>query len=178
MSMQLCTACQKSLATIHVTEVLSGNLVEQKHLCAPCAESTGLLQSKPLKLSPEVLDDLISGLKPVASGAKSRRGREGPICAGCGMTAAEFKLRGRMGCPRCYTVFRTALLPLLDRVHDGSSHRGRFPSTGMSAIVQPDLVADLKRRLAVAIAAQDYKVAAGLRDQLRQLEGQVEGRPE
>jgi protein arginine kinase activator len=166
---QLCDACHKAVAKIHVTDVQSGKAVQQRHFCKACAASGGMLQGTPMKLSPEVLDDLFSGLK--GGEPSSRRPKDTLACVGCGMTLAEFRMRGRMGCPRCYLVFKAALVPLLDRVHDGNSHRGRFPGRAPAAAVQPDLVADLKRRLADAIHGQAYEDAARLRDELRKVEG-------
>ena len=169
--MQYCTVCQKQIATIHILDLTNGAIVEQKHLCASCAENTGVVQQKPLKLPPGVLEDLLGGLQQ-GGPARSRKGaKEGPACPVCGMSAADFKMRGRMGCPRCYQVFKPALLPLLERVHDATSHRGRFPGCTPAPLVTHDILAELRRKLAAAIAAENYEEAAALRDQLKRVEG-------
>ena len=56
-------------------------------------------------------------------------------CPGCGMTTQQFKNTGRLGCPRCYENFRGDLVPLLQRVHEASQHKGRLP--GLTPAAQP-----------------------------------------
>ena len=43
-------------------------------------------------------------------------------CPGCGLAYAEFKAKGRLGCPRCYAAFGPVLIPLLEihQQEDGS----------------------------------------------------------
>ena len=82
------------------------------------------------------------------------------------MTPADFRSKGRLGCPRCYEVFRGDLMPLLQRIHEAQTHRGRLPGR----IVQPTAVAaedrnlsDLRRRLEDAVRGERYEEAAQLR---------------
>src|SRR5690606_4627440 len=127
-AMQYCTACKKVVATIHILALQGGPITGQQHLCSTSAENAGVVQPKttPPNLSTEILEDLIGGLK--GKEKEKRKGRkEGPACPACGLTVTDFKMRGRLGCPRCYEVFKKSLVPLLERVHDASSHRGRFP---------------------------------------------------
>src|ERR1043165_9043630 len=115
--MQYCTACHKAIATITIMDLSEGQVSGQQQLCQACAETMGAVQPKAqLKLSTEILEDLL-GLK--AAGREGKERREG--CPGCGMTTAEFKVKGRLGCPRCYETFRAELLPLLQRVHESNS---------------------------------------------------------
>lgn len=168
--MHQCNACQKAIASIHIMDLRNGNVVGQQHFCVSCAESAGVVQPKaPIKLTTtEILEDLLGGLK--SPGREKKGGEEETSCPGCGMTASDFKMRGRLGCPRCYEVFRTALLPLLERVHDGTSHRGRFPGRTAMDLTASDKMADLRRRLENAIQEENYEEAAQLRDELHQAE--------
>lgn len=170
--MQYCTACQKAIATVFILDLREGTVVGQHHLCQSCAEVQGVVQAKtsPLKLPPELLEDLFgSGPKP-APDPKRKGPKEGPACPACKLTAAEFKTRGRLGCARCYTVFRAALMPLLERVHDATSHRGRCLTRIAATSASPDALADLQRRLNAAIGAEKYEEAAQLRDEIRRAE--------
>ncbi len=172
--MHYCTACHKQEATVTITDLTDGEVVGHRHLCTACAEATGAVGGKPqLKLSPEILEDLL-GTKP-KGGRESRSGRDG--CPGCGTTVAEFKTKGRLGCPRCYETFRASLVPLLQRIHEAASHRGRLPGRSASkapaTAAEPDAgrrLAELRRRLEDAVRGERYEEAAGLRDQLRQAE--------
>jgi|SRR5690606_3742405 len=172
MSMQptLCTSCQKQVASVHVLDLAAGELSGQQHLCQTCAESLGVVPSKLQKTKPmsaEILEDLIGTM----AGEKKIRGRAaGPVCPACGTSLADFKVRGRFGCARCYETFRAALLPLLERVHDAPRHQGRFPAKPATSGRRPDTLADLRRRLEAAILHENYEEAATLRDQLRHLE--------
>jgi protein arginine kinase activator len=49
------------------------------------------------------------------------------------MKLADFRGKGRLGCPRCYDTFRQELMPLLQRIHEAQSHRGRLPATRPAA---------------------------------------------
>jgi protein arginine kinase activator len=169
--MQYCTACHKAIASIVIMDLSEGQVSAQQHLCQACAESMGAIQPKTqLKLSTEILEDLL-GLK---SGREGKERREG--CPGCGMTTAEFKVKGRLGCPRCYETFRTELLPLLQRVHESSSHRGRLPARAPgTAPEMTSPTADLRARLEDAVRGERYEEAARLRDQLRRIEKVPEG---
>lgn len=174
--MNHCTACHKNVATIHVLDLRGGDVVEQRHLCTECAEEAGVVQPKldPLKLSPSLLEDLITG--SIAKPRRRKRDRDTVQCPGCGLGLDEFRLKGRVGCARCYETFRKSLLPLLERVHDATAHRGRFPAGRPSP--RAGDVAELRRRLADAIAAENYEEAAALRDQLRAAEREQEEQQE
>lgn len=167
--MQYCTACHKAIASIVIMDLTGGEVVGQQHLCPACAEGMGVVQPKTqLKLSTEILEDLL-GLKGKAG--REGKGRREGACAGCGMSVVEFKVKGRLGCPRCYETFRAELVPLLQRIHEAASHRGRLP--GRAPALEPataDRMADLRRRLEEAVRGERYEEAARLRDELRQIE--------
>ena len=166
--MQYCTSCKKSIATIHILDLQDGSIVEQKHLCSSCADQAGMVQQKgpPLKLgSAAEMLDLIDNLKQDSS-----PGKPSAACPSCGLSVAEFKVRGRMGCPHCYEVFRAALLPVLERVHDATCHRGRVPGHGTNPPSPSAILADLRQRLTTAIDEENYEEAASLRDQIRDAE--------
>lgn len=165
-----CAVCQKAVPTVHILELESdGGIVEEKHLCPGCAESAGIVQTKhsqeALKLPPDLFDDLFGGTKsqpqPIRSG--------GPACPGCGTTAHEFKTSGRLGCARCYAAFKSTLLPVLERVHDATSHRGRLPGPA-SRDSGELLLGELRRLLAEAIHGERYEEAARIRDRLQSIE--------
>ena len=171
-----CAVCQKAIPTVHILELESdGAIAEEKHLCPGCAESAGIVQPKlglgPMKISSELLEDLIGGLKSQAQHPRSA----GPACPGCGTTAHDFKVTGRLGCARCYVAFKSTLLPVLERVHDATSHRGRLPGPARHDAGEPRRE-ELRRLLADAIGGERYEEAARLRDQLQSMEQTPEER--
>jgi len=165
--MQYCTACQKAIATIVVMDLSEGAVTGSQHVCAACAEQLGVTPPKQPKFSAEMLEDLLGGLKTQRS-----RTMRSEACPGCGMTPAEFRSKGRLGCPRCYEAFRGELLPLLQRIHESQSHSGRLPSTLAEAPAGPDErhLSELRRRLEDAVRGEHYEDAARLRDELRRAE--------
>lgn len=174
--MQKCSACKKAVATVHVMDLQDGSVVSSSYLCETCAENEGVVQTKPstIKFSTEILENLLGGLKGT-EGQLTKESVVGltpgdTVCPGCQMTAAEFKVRGRLGCPRCYEVFRAAIIPLLERVHDATTHRGRFPGRSAKAVPVPVNQAELRRKLGNAIKDEHYEEAARLRDQIKQSE--------
>ncbi len=165
--MQYCTACQKAIATIVVMDLTEGAVTGSQHVCAACAEQLGVTPPKQPKFSTEMLEDLLGGLK----GQRSRAPRS-EACPGCGMSPADFRAKGRLGCPRCYEAFRAELMPLLQRIHESQSHTGRLPSTIGAAPPPPDTeaLAELRQRLEDAVRGERYEEAAELRDRLRRAE--------
>jgi protein arginine kinase activator len=168
--MQYCTACQKAIATIVVMDLTNGSVTGSQHVCAACAEQLGIAQPKlPPKFSAEMLEDLLGGLKSAKpSGSRVRT----EACPGCGMTPTEFRSKGRLGCPRCYEVFRGDLMPLLQRIHEAQTHRGRLPARATTIVPDTEdrALTDLRRRLEDAVRGERYEEAAKLRDDLRRAE--------
>ena len=127
-----CSVCHKLQATVHVLDLVDGEFAEEQNLCPNCAESAGMVHPKanPLKISPEMLEDLLGTMQSSDSEEDSPRTQElEESCPACGLTSSQFRSRGRLGCPRCYDTFRRSLLPLLERVHDATSLKGRCPGT-------------------------------------------------
>ncbi|MEO6596240.1 MAG: UvrB/UvrC motif-containing protein [Planctomycetota bacterium] len=169
--MQYCTACQKAIATIVIMDLSEGAVTGSQHVCGPCAEQLGVAPAKaPPKFSPEMLEDLLGGFKsPKSSSARTSRAE---ACPGCGLTPGDFRSKGRLGCPRCYDVFRHDLMPLLQRIHEAQSHRGRLPGLMAAPAAAPDerKLSELRRRLEDAVRGERYEEAARLRDDLRRAE--------
>lgn len=160
-----CTACNAAAATVQILDLEDGSVVSARFLCDQCAAGSQDAgpQQQTIQLSSEILESLLGP----SGDSDSTIDPTGLACPGCAMTEAEFRLRGRLGCPRCYEVFRASLLPLLERVHDSTCHRGRFPGRTSAELPPPRVnVDDLRNRLDDAIAAEEYEEAARLRDQL------------
>ncbi|MCA8942569.1 MAG: UvrB/UvrC motif-containing protein [Planctomycetes bacterium] len=171
-----CTACDAAPATVQILDLEEGSIVSARFLCDACAANSShgaSAQQQTFQLSTEILESLLgsSGAKP-----ESQLDPTDIACPGCGMSLAEFRMRGRLGCARCYEVFRIALMPLLERVHDATCHRGRFPGRISAELPAPGLdVTELRNRLEDAIAAEQYEEAARLRDELEKANQESEG---
>ena len=146
-----CQRCD-SPATIHVIPTVTG-VKGKVHLCDACAKAADLLPAAGTELNLPALVGLLMGLP--AAGA-------GLACPDCGLTFAEFRAEGRLGCATEYDAFRPALEPILERVHRATRHGGKRPRRVRRA--------ELRAALTEAVAAERYEEAAKLRDGLRAVE--------
>lgn len=163
-----CSSCNKNPATILVLDVDDGELASERHLCAQCAQEAGVGAKQGTALKPSLTALLTKAALPQPTTDHE------VTCPGCQLTSADFRARGRFGCPRCYEVFRTTLVPLLERVHDATSHRGRMPAGDPSGGVErraPGDRSELQRQLEDAIQAENYEAAAKIRDRMVELFG-------
>lgn len=196
-----CELCG-DLATVHEVSVQNGVGVE-RNLCERCAALAGLgggVKSTPTKL-PEDVHDLIkeflsqsekqeentvthnltitqtqAGTNITFTGAVPGRSAN---CRGCGMSYADFKKSGLLGCAECYVSFEPAIGPLIERAQEGGVHHtGKHPpntktspekeqTLSPQAVLRSAPVRTLCKRLMIALKEENYRQAASLRDQLR-----------
>lgn len=169
-----CDLCEHE-ATVHEVTVRNGVKVE-RHLCEACAAQQGI-NAQPA-IAPAELIKMI--LDP--AGARRSQAKAAASCSRCGMTFAEFKQGGLLGCPACYKALEGQLGPLIERAHEGATqHVGKSPKRGATPaehhapsgdageLVQR--VSQLRRMLEDAVRAEHYERAARLRDELRKLTG-------
>lgn len=177
--MNTCQNCKKARATVHLTEIDPENASPQEtHLCEACARDTGASTTKPSSVSTlQLTTTLISLQEKVRARGMSRT----VVCDECGMTFQEFRVKGRLGCCRCYEVFEEGLAPLLEKVHGSSHYVGPEPGVGSrrerTATALEQELLELRRRLPRAVKDEDYEQAARIRDRIRELEALLmEGR--
>ena len=89
-------------------------------------------------------------------------------CPDCGIGFLEFRRQGRLGCARDYDIFREQLRTLVDRLHRRSQHTGKRPARTTGPMTDYCDQRRLRRELAAAVAADDFSLAARLRDELRE----------
>ena len=165
-----CDTCENE-ATVHEVRIAGGKKVET-HLCEQCAASHGV--GPPGQTGTNPLAQLLSpyGVQTPARVA----------CDRCGLSFAEFRRVGVLGCPDCYRVFEEQLIPLIARAHEGGcQHTGKVPerlqvpgpgnASQLLARIEEvrQRMRALEQRLNEAIAGEHYEIAARLRDELEQL---------
>lgn len=159
--MKKCMRCTKP-ATYHITELEHGD-VEELHLCESCAHDY-ISGNEPGPVSSYA--EKISDLAEVENEFKRS-------CTQCGITFAEFRKRGRLGCPSCYLAFQDLLMPLINHIHGATEHRGKLPRRAPTAGAGQYRLIQLRNRLRSAVEDEDYEAAAALRDQIQQLETEL-----
>jgi protein arginine kinase activator len=158
----LCDHCQERDAVVHLTRIVD-NAVTQVHLCEKCAAAKGVETTVSLPQHP--LGEI---LQAVQQQAPVTGAGEAGVCAFCGATPRDFRASGRLGCAHCYEAMEGSLRELLRRLHGSSRHVGRrYDAPRPESVVQADARAVLADRLQRAIEAEQFELAAQLRDQLR-----------
>jgi len=163
-----CENCGERAAAIHLTQIVN-NSVTTLHLCEVCAEEKGVKTDATLNKYP--LSDLLASMGKGASAAVPTAD-EGLRCPACHASLQDFRDSGRLGCPACYDTFQRHLRDLLRRVHGSSHHVGeQYQSLVVEAPEAPDAtLEELRDKLRRAVEAEQFELAAELRDRIRGIE--------
>lgn len=154
-----CDKCDRP-ATVHMTEI-SGDQKIEKHLCEECAASEGITIKANVPIT-QLLEDFVLATTAGTEVAELQ-------CDVCGLTFGEFRHAGVLGCPQDYDAFAKALVPMLERAHQGASrHIGKVPLRAGSDQVRLNTILRLRGELKNAVAAEDYERAAELRDRIKE----------
>lgn len=155
-----CDHCDKP-AVVHEVVIKDGQKTEV-HLCEAHASAAGYVPQ------PQPLNQLLSSISP--ANQIVRKSGASPTCRSCGMTLAQFRQHGNLGCETCYETFEGVLESLIERAHAGGTHHiGRTPTGAGRSTELRELRMKLVRELDEAVAAEQYERAARLRDRLHGL---------
>lgn len=165
----LCNECNQNPAVMHYVTVINGQKKETD-LCVSCAKKLGLASFSPFSFG-----DLFA-----------HAAREAPpqvACSACGMTIAQMKKSGVVGCEQCYKDLYRGIEPILNSVQKTLQHVGRtpvghasgnLPRPGETATpAQPREMSEeekLKAELNRAVAEERFEEAAKIRDTLRAMQ--------
>jgi protein arginine kinase activator len=162
----LCDVCGKNPATVHLTEIIDEQMNEL-HLCEDCARHKSAAMEQQFGLS-----DLLAGMADFEKSPSKEEDAVTIKCPSCGLTYADFKKIGRLGCGECYDVFRKYLAPLLKRIHGSNQHIGKNPAKTKVAAKpykKKTSLSELKSQLQKAIFSEAFEEAARLRDQIKKI---------
>ena len=162
-----CDRCPKP-ATFHITDIERGKPKEfhfcDEHARQHLAPSADNAQKPEMTALAEKFSQ--TGLEIVRQEAAPEK----QVCPLCSMSFQEFRNTGRLGCPHDYEVFREELLPLLENIHEETRHAGKIPRRAPRDPVRQTELIQLRNELKRAIAAEDYEIAAKVRDQIKTIE--------
>jgi len=163
-----CEVCHKEEATIHLTQVIDGN-VNKLNLCQSCAQKHGIDLNSPISIT-----DLLLGLGAQQESVAPTSAEFDLSCEHCGMTRAEFKKNVRLGCPECYNAFKAEIAALTQAMHHSGQHVGKIPTRqGTEARINAQIAA-LQKDLEATIAKEQYEIAANLRDKIKSLKQSIQ----
>ena len=159
-----CQICNENMATIHLTEIEKG-VNKEIHLCEACYQN----EKKNVIVEPTPsVDDLIKNL--VKSIDQAAAQDEKIRCTVCGTSYSDFQKKGLFGCPQDYSVFKASVLPLLEKIHGSTEHKGKIPKSAASGKSNAEQLIILRKELEDAIKNEMYEKAAGIRDDITKLE--------
>jgi protein arginine kinase activator len=160
----LCDICGKNTATVHLTEIID-NQMNELHLCEDCARQKSAEMEQQFGLS-----DLLAGLAEFEKPVKEAEAAVSVKCKRCGLSYADFKKVGRLGCGECYNAFKKYLSVLLKRIHGSNRHMGKSPVKVAKLSEKKLDLQELRQQLQRAIEQEEFEEAARLRDMIRDLE--------
>jgi len=175
-----CDKCNRP-ATHHSVEISKSGEKVEVNLCDAHAAEEGLIAKSAHTPINELLTNFV---KLHSGGAEAGDGEAGAssaaasgkatACENCGTTFADFRENSLLGCSACYKTFEQPLSPLLERAHEGGTHHiGKVPRRAGVGEQRQMAMQRLRRQLDDAVSAEDYELAARLRDDIEQIEGDL-----
>jgi len=159
-----CDICGKH-AKVHLTQLVGGQ-IKKITLCDDCAKEKGVTDPTGFALAEMLLGKTPGKVVPAAP-AVAGSGRK---CPSCGFTLEDLRRIRRFGCADCYTTFRDDVNQMLRGMHKGFKHCGKVPAGLMELHERTQRLEELRGKLDQAITSENYEEAAGLRDEIRQIE--------
>lgn len=160
----ICESCGKNSATTHVKTIINGELTEYS-LCAECSQKLGygnLLTGLGRNFS-SLLGGFFSDVDPDA--------KDTVRCKCCGSSFDDIARTGKVGCAECYHTFYNRLIPLIQRIHGNTKHRGKVPGGSLPQPKPQSELSLMRIELREAIDSENFEHAAALRDRIREMEG-------
>ena len=162
----MCQDCNERPATIVFTQIVNNEKTVLR-LCKECAEKRGLKTSIPSSDFP--IGDLLAGMAE-ESGSEEVEEMANRSCAQCGLTYADFKKAGKLGCSECYDTFAQGLKGLLRKIHGSNQHLGKIPDVEKEDVERKKEIRKQKDRMQKAIKEEESEKAAALRDKIHEME--------
>lgn len=159
-----CDHCDKP-AVVHEVVIKAG-ATREVHLCAEHAAQKGY------QVPTVPVTQLLAQFAGAAVPAITRSASAATACPACGLTFAEFRQTGVLGCPNCYEAFMPQIGVVIERAQAGAVHHvGRVPRHLEGSAERAAMRSRLLQEIDAAVAAEQYERAASLRDRLQALGG-------
>lgn len=158
-----CSHCSNP-ATVHLTQIVNNKIIKVD-LCESCAQAKGVTDSEGFSLA-----DLLHKTSPPSEGVAEPQLE----CSDCGLTTADFRKTGRLGCASCYSIFTPLVRPVLEDMHAGTHHKGKIPEVALARQTSAAELQGLEDALQRAITEEAYEEAAKYRDQIKAIKDAAE----
>lgn len=162
-----CQHCDKT-ATFHITELTDPDGPAVLHLCEEHART--FFNQEGTSHPATALTNLLSKQLKLEKISEELSAVDMKQCPMCGITFAEFRKGGRLGCPYDYIAFEEDLEPLLVNIHGATGHSGKVPHNLAGTPLRQFRLKELKEEMKEAIEKEQYEVAGKLRDRIAAIE--------
>jgi len=162
----LCDICGEREAVIKI-ERSWGRRTDELMLCESCAAELGVDTAS--RMPTPTVEELVSG-----AFSSDSETDDDARCDNCGRLYGEIRRTGEVGCSQCYAMFERRIRSILERRPAPAQHTGKYPER---LLVYKRFFVDrerLRRRLEAAVSEEDYEQAARLRDELAEVDREVE----
>ncbi len=160
----ICDICQKKEAIVYV-EQTNRLGVKKVNLCRDCAVACGI--------SPEgqEIDRQIGSLfKQLMKDRRDQLVKNDRACPVCGRLRSEILLTGKLGCPECYSIFKSEVKEYFAEKKILAPYSGSLPRrlANFRSVLTDRIW--VREKLDAAVKSEDYEKAAFYRDYLRAIE--------
>ncbi len=162
-----CQHCEKP-ATFHITELTEPEGPTVLHLCEDHARV--FLSNEDSDSPASALTNMLAKQLKIEKATEAITSSDKKTCPVCGITFAEFRKGGRLGCAYDYVAFESDLEPLLVNIHGALAHAGKTPSNQSGSPERQHRLMQLKTEMKNAVEKEDYETASKLRDQIAGIE--------
>lgn len=159
-----CQHCEKP-ATFHITELTQPSGPIKVHLCEEHARI--YLAQGSADSPPNALAALLAKQLKLEQTADQLAKLDKKTCPVCGISFAEFRQAGRLGCGYDYVCFKEDLEPLLVNIHGAKIHKGKRPSRTSGAPDRQHRLLQMRREMQEAVNKENYERAGEIRDLIR-----------
>ena len=162
-----CQHCEKP-ATFHITELTEPNGPSVLHLCEEHARV--FLSNEGTATPASALSSMLAKQLKIEKAVDELATADKKTCPICGITFADFRKGGRLGCAYDYVEFEDDLEPLLVNIHGALEHVGKTPTNQTGSPERQQRLMQLKVEMKEAIGKEDYETASRLRDKITAVE--------
>lgn len=166
----LCEECDKNQATVHMKKIIN-NHVNESHLCEECAKKSNSFN---FDTSFSIQNFLAGLLDSSYDGPVKIEQVKALTCDKCGLAYGKFRQTGKFGCSNCYDSFRDKLVPLFRKIHGHDIHVGKVPKKAGILVGTKRTIEKLKKELDSAVSKEEFEKAAQLRDEIKNLQLNLE----
>ena len=162
-----CQHCEKP-ATFHITELTEPDGPKVIHLCEEHART--FLSNEGTATPASTLSSMLAKQLKIEKAAEEMSAADKKTCPICGITFADFRKGGRLGCAYDYVAFEDDLEPLLVNIHGALQHMGKVPTNQTGSPERLHRLMQLKSEMKTAVTNEDYETASRLRDKISAVE--------